>query len=353
MARGFSRPGDRFESRAPRGQTTDQLIARLAVRKPIPVIALIGADAYLRELCRNKIIDTFTDAASRDWNLSRMSVRNADWDEVFDRAQTLPMLSKCQVVVVEDVHAVEKLGDEARDRLVKSLEQYLASPASFTVLVLEADSLDGRQKFTKLLYEKAFTVALEITPESAVSLATQMARELGAALDRDAAELLVTSVNAEPARMRIELEKLATHAGSEARISKVDVESLVVAARKNTVWQLADLIVTRDGDAALKLLENLLREGEPAPMIVGALAFRYRMLIEGGGTNWGYSRPGQFGGSQAPSAQRASKEQLLEGLVALADADSDLKSSNPDPRATLEFLIARLALPATPAKPLK
>lgn len=348
MARRISRSVDRFESKTPRGHTTDQLIARLAAQKPIPVIALIGSDPYLRELCRNKIIDTFTDAASRDWNLSRMSVRSGGWDEVFDRVQTLPMLSQCQVVVVEDVQAIEKLGDESRDQIVKSLEQYLASPAGFTVLVLEADSLDGRQKFAKLLYEKAFTVALEITPESAVPLAMQMAREFGAAFDRDAAELLANAVNGEPARMRIELEKLATHAGSDARISKADVQSLVVAARKNTVWQLADLIAARNSNDALKLLENLLREGEPAPMIVGALAFRYRMLIEGGG-GWSYSRPGQFGGTPVPP-QRASKEQLLEGLVALADADSDLKSSNPNPRATLEFLIARLASPAAPAK---
>lgn len=349
MARGFSRSGDRFESKAPRGHTTDQLIARLAARKPVPVIVLVGTDPYLRDLCRNKIIDTFTDSASRDWNLSRISVRNTDWDEVFDRAQTLPMLSQCQVVVVEDVQSIEKLGDESRDRIVKSLEEYLASPASFTILVLEADSLDGRQKFTKVLQEKAFTVALEITPESAVPLAIQMARECGAELDRPAATLLADAVNAEPARMRIELEKLATYVGSEGRISKHDVERVVVAARKNTVWQLADFIAARNADAALKLLENLLREGEAAPMIVGALAYRYRELI-GGGTAWGYSKPGQFGGTPAPPAQRASKEQLLEGLVALADADSELKSSNPNPRATLEFLIARLAASPASAK---
>ncbi|HTU32522.1 MAG TPA: DNA polymerase III subunit delta [Candidatus Acidoferrum sp.] len=345
MARSFSRPAGRFESKGLRGHTTDQLIAKLAAHQPIPAIALIGIDPYLRELCRNKIIDTFTDPASRDWNLSRISVRHEDWDQVFDRAQTLPMLSTCQVVVVEDVQSIEKLGDESRDRIVKSLEQYLASPASFTVLVLEADSLDGRQKFTKVLHEKAFTVALEITPESAVPLAMQMARERGAELDRSAATLLVDAVNAEPGRMSIEIEKLATHAGSEGHISKDHIECLVVAARKNTVWQLADLIAEHKANAALTLLENLLREGEQPPMIVGALAFRYRMLIEGGGQSGGYSRPGQFGGMPMPPAQRASKAQLLRGLVALADADSELKSSNPDPRATLEFLIARLASP--------
>jgi hypothetical protein len=33
---------------------------------------------------------------------------------------------------------------------------------------------------------------------------------------------------------------------------------------------------------------------------------------------------------------------LVAGLIALADADDQLKSSNPNPRALMEFLIARL-----------
>lgn len=350
MARaGFSPSSNRFEPKGPRGSTTDQLIARLAAHKPIPAIALVGSDAYLRDLCRNKIIDSFTDPASREWNLSRLSVRDAGWDEVFDRAQTLPMLSKCQVVIVEDVHSIEKLGDDSRERIVKSMDRYLESPPAFTVLVIEADSLDGRQKFTKLIYEKTFTVDLQITPESAVSLAMQMARELGAELDRPAAALLADALNGEPARMRMELEKLASYAGTGGYIAKDDVERLVVSARKNTVWQLADLIAERNGDAALKLLENLVREGEQLPAIVGALAFRYRALIDGG-SGWNYSRQGQFG--SPGQAARASKKQMLAGLVALAEADSELKSNNPDPRATLEFLIARLAAvePATPRR---
>jgi hypothetical protein len=42
------------------------------------------------------------------------------------------------------------------------------------------------------------------------------------------------------------------------------------------------------------------------------------------------------------NAHRVPKADLLAGLVALADADSQLKSSNPNPRAFMEFLIARL-----------
>jgi DNA polymerase III delta subunit len=45
------------------------------------------------------------------------------------------------------------------------------------------------------------------------------------------------------------------------------------------------------------------------------------------------------------NAHRIPKNDLVAGLVALAEADSQLKSANPDPRALMEFLIARLAPP--------
>ena len=131
------------------------------------------------------------------------------------------------------------------------------------MLVLEADALDGRQKFSKLLSEKALVVELTIGSESAAALATQMAKDLGAEIDREAAALLAEILNGEPARIRIELEKLATYVQGRRRdITRADVEALVVAARKNTVWQLADMLASRKRDAALAFLDNLLREGE-------------------------------------------------------------------------------------------
>jgi DNA polymerase-3 subunit delta len=134
-----------------------------------------------------------------------------------------------------------------------------------------------------------------------------------------------------------------------------DVEALVVAARKNTVWQLTEMLASRNRAAALALLDNLLREGQQPVMIVGALAWMYRKLIEA------RDLPAHFSGFQASrplgmrpeaaetavrQAHRIPKKDLLAGLAALADADSRLKSSNPDPRATMEFLIARLGTSA-------
>ena len=153
---------------------------------------------------------------------------------------------------------------------------------------------------------------------------------------------------------------MGTGGQGQGRIATADVEALVVAARKNTVWQLAEMLGSRKRGAALAFLDNLLREGEQPVGIVGALAWSYRKLIEARDlpahtSGWEAARQLQMNPVAAEAAvrqaHRVAKQDLLAGLTALAEADSELKSSNPDPRAFMEFLIARLTSSAAAPMP--
>ncbi|HXN21058.1 MAG TPA: DNA polymerase III subunit delta [Candidatus Binatus sp.] len=334
--------------------STEKLIARLSTGKPVAAIVLLGTDSYLREMCRNKIIEACVPEAAREWALARISVPGSGWDEVLQRAQTMPMLANRQVIIVEGVESLEKLGEKTREEIVEALGKYFESPAPFSVLLFEAATMDRRQRYSKLLAEHALFVELTIGTESAASLATQMAKDCGAEIERDAAVLLADILNSGPSRMRIEIEKLATYVEKGQPITTSHVEELVLAARKNTVWQLADMLATRRRDSALAFLDNLLREGEEPIGLVGGITWMYRKLIEArdlpAGTN-GFQAARTLGMNPVAAetavrqAHRIPKKDLLAGLVALAEADSQLKSSNPNPRALLEFLIVQLTSP--------
>ena len=346
------------------------MIERLAKGKPVPAIVLEGTDPYLREMCRNKIIDAYVPEPLRDWALGRVTVRGGDWSEIFQRAETMPMLAPCQVLLVDGAESIQSRakdgdesddeddGDDPRKETLKALAEYLAKPAPFTVIVFEVPKLDHRQRLYKVLAENAVIVELTLGNESAAALAEQMAKELGAEIERPAANLLAEIVNSEPARIRVEMQKLAAYAQGRGRITSADVEELVPKARKNTVWQLADMLATRRRADAFAFLENLLREGEEPIGLVGVLAWMYRKLIEA------RDLPAGMNGFQAArslrmrpdaaeaavrNAHRIPKKDLLAGLLALAEADSQLKSSNPNPRALMEFLIARLTSSASSA----
>ena len=344
----------------------EKLIEKLAKGKPVGAIVLEGSDPYLRDLCRDKIVESYVPEPMRDWALARISVRGGDWSEMFQRAETMPMLAPCQVVLIDGAETIQGRakdgdardaddddsgGDDPRKDTLKAFADYLEKPAPFTVLVFEVPKLDHRQRLYKILAEHALIVELTLGNESAASLAAQMAKDLGAEIDRPAATLLADILNSEPARIQLEMQKLASYVQSRGRITTADVEELVVAARQNTVWQLADMLATRRRDAALEFLDNLLREGEEPIGLVGVLAWMYRKLIEA------RDLPAHTSGFQAArtlgmrpdaaeaavrNAHRISKQDLINGLIALAEADNQLKSSNPNPRALMEFLIARL-----------
>jgi len=329
---------------------TAQLLEKIGKGKAVPAIVLMGSDPYLRDLIRTKLREAYVPDGAQDWAIARMSASDG-MEQVVQRAQTLPMLSPRQLVYVEEVERIERLGEKARDEAVETLEQYLSDPAPFTILVLETEKLDNRQRLAKMLTAKAVMVSLEVTREDALALTDSMARELGSAIDRDAAALLVEILNAEPARIRTELEKLSLYTLEKKRITTADVDLLVISAEKQTVWQLTDMLATRQRAEAMQFLDSLLREGEQPAGIVGALAWMYRKLIEArelpAGTN-GFSaaRALQMRPQSAEMALRQSRQMkvpaMRRGLQALAEADSDLKSGIANPRAVMEFLIARL-----------
>jgi len=353
----------------------EKLLEKLAKGRPVGAIVLEGSDPYLRDICRDKIIDSYVPEPMRDWALARISVRGGDWSEIFQRAETMPMLAPCQVVLIDGAETIQGRakdgdaseaddddsgGDDPRKNTLKAFAEYLEKPAPFTVLVFEVPKLDRRQRLYKIFAEKALIVELTLGNESAASLAAQMAKDLRAEIERPAATLLADILNSEPARIQLEIQKLASYVQGRGRITAADVEELVVAARKNTVWQLADMLATRRRDAALEFLDNLLREGEEPIGLVGVLAWMYRKLIEA------RDLPADTSGFQAArtlgmrpdaaeaavrNAHRIPKQDLIAGLIALAEADNQLKSSNPNPSALMEFLIARLTSSASSSAP--
>jgi DNA polymerase-3 subunit delta len=335
----------------------EELLARLEKGKLIPAILLLGEEPYLRDSCRAQLIEKFVPEASRAWAVSRYSAHRGETQAAVDQAQTLPMLSPQQVVFLEEAEAIEKLGEKNREEAVAQLDAYLENPAPFTVLVVEASALDQRMKLGKLLAEKTLVVEVGLGENlgerqaAAVALARAIAKEESVEFEKGAAEDLAEFVAADLMRLKTEIDKLATFAAERKMIRRLDVSALVISEKTTTVWELADMLASRQAKKALEFLDRLLRDGEePLPML-GAMTWMYRKLIEAsevkGVTNgWQAARALGMRPEQAElalqNARKISKGRLLSGLSALQRADDRLKRGGEDARAVMEFLITEL-----------
>jgi len=337
--------------------SAEELLGRLEKGKPVPAILLLGEEPYLRDSCRAMLIERFVPEAARTWAVSRYSADRGETQAALDQAQTMAMLSPVQVVFLEETEAIEKLGEKNREEAVAQLGAYLEDPAPFTVLVVEATGLDQRMKLGKLLAEKTLVVECGLGENAgerqtaAVALARAMAKEEGVEFERGAAEDLAEFVAADLLRLKTEIEKLATYAAERKLIRQEDVSALVISEKTTTVWELADMLASRQTKKALEFLDRLLRDGEePLPML-GAMAWMYRKLIEAsevkGVTNgWQAARALGMRPERAElalqNARKISKGRLLGGLSALQKADDRLKRGGEDARAVMEFLITEL-----------
>src|SRR5450631_1044466 len=345
--------------------SSQELLARLKDGKLIPALLLLGDEPYLRDACRKILTETFVAEAARDWGVSRYSADRGETQRALEQAQTLPMLSRQQVVFLEDVEKVEKLGEKNRDAAVEQVEGYLKDPAPFTVLVLEASALDQRMKLAKLLAEKTLVVDVSLgeNPEqrlaTAVTLAKALAIEEKVEFEKGAAEDLAEFVAADLMRLKTEIVKLATYVGERKMIRRQDVSALVISQKTTTVWELADLLASRQTKMALEFLERLLRDGEEPLQLLGALTWMYRKLIEasevrGVSNGWQAARALGMRPEQAElalqSARKIGKPRLLNGLAALKVADSRLKGGANDTQAALEFLLVELSGAGSAAK---
>ena len=337
--------------------SAEELLRRLEKGKPIPAILLLGEEPYLRDACRTLLIERFVAEAARAWAVSRYSADRGETQAALDQAQTMAMLSPQQVVFLEDVEAIEKLGEKNRDEAVAQLGAYLEDPAPFTVLVVEATALDQRMKLGKLLAEKTLVVECGLGEKpverqaAAVALAQALGKEQGVEFEKGAAEDLAEFVAADLMRLKTEIDKLATFAAGKKVIGRADVSALVISEKTTTVWELADLLASRQPKKALDFLDRLLRDGEEPLSLLGAMTWMYRKLIEASEvkdvTNgWQAARALGMRPEQAElalqNARKISKPRLLAGLHALRNADDRLKGSGAEPRTVMEFLVTEL-----------
>jgi DNA polymerase III subunit delta len=336
--------------------STAQLKEKLGKGKPPAALLLLGDEPYLRDACRAQLIETYVPEAARTWALSRYSAERGETQAALEQAQSLPMLAKQQVIFLEEAEAIEKLGEKAREEAVEQLVAYLNDPAPFSVLVIEAEKLDMRMQLGKKLAELALVVDVGLGDRvedrvAAVGLAKALAKERDVEFEKGAAEDLAEFVSGDLMRLKTEVEKLTTYAAQRKLIGRADVSSMVISEKTTTIWEVADLIASRQPRKALEFIERLLRDGEEPVMMVGGLAWMYRKLIEASeirvANGWQAARALGMRPEQAElaiqSSRKIPKQRLLDGLLALQEADSRLKGGAQDPRITMEFLVWRLS----------
>ena len=106
------------------------------------------------------------------------------------------------------------------------------------------------------------------------------ARAQGHRIAPEVARTLVGAVGDDLRTLASEIDKLGTYVGAGREIRLEDVEALTPISRQAKVFDLTDALARRDTAMALRLLHELLAQGESPLGIVALTAFQTRALMQ-------------------------------------------------------------------------
>jgi DNA polymerase-3 subunit delta len=350
-----------------------------------PGYVLAGDEVFLLDRCRAAVLKAFVPPDLRDYCLSDLDLAETSIFEVLDRAQTPSLMAPFQVIFVRNVKQLYTRG--AKKDEFAALDRYFRSPNPQALVIFVADflripsdvrrmELDDRNRFERLTETLGRVAAAtgmvelaRVNEEDAMRWAVATAQEGGARMDPDAARELVDALGADMMLINSELEKLLLYTLGRGRITLGDVETMVLAAKQRSLYELTDAISARDRVRALALLHGLLNSsdaGEDAAighLYMLAKTFRQMLVIleknvRDSRAIWqalwqGFRMPPFAADDLIRQARRyKNRRDLTRALRLIARADLELRSSPPDKRLVLERLVYELASEPKPASPL-
>ena len=197
-----------------------------------------------------------------------------------NQAMTPPFGMGSRLVWLVDTPLCQRCPEDLYGELERTLPNL---PETSVLLLTTSHKPDSRLKVTKLLQKYAEVREFSVIPpwktDLLVKQVQQAAKEVGIKLTPGATELLAESVGNDTRQLYGELEKLRLY-GSHSRqaLDERAIATLVTTSTQNTL-QLGSAIRQGQTAHALDLIADLLRQNQPALMIVKSLVGQFRTWL--------------------------------------------------------------------------
>ncbi len=350
----------------------DRFVAEVKERKTKPLYLFIGDEAFFRKRCREAVLRFLIPSDMLEFSLYDFDLSETEIAEVLDRARTPSLMAPFQVFFVRGVK--DLYGRGSHDDEFDAIKAYAENPNPDAMIIFVADhvsipsdprkmDMTDRDRYGRIketLGEFCETIELARVEEGeAVKWITEQAGNEGVKVDTDAARELVDALGGDMMLVSNELEKLTLYVGEKKRITLGDVETMVLAAKQRSLYELTDAISAKDRVKALEILDAILSSGDGEEAAIGHLymlakTFRQMLVIferkvRDSRMLWqalwqGFRVPPFAAEDIIRQARRyQSRRELSRALRLIARADLALRSNPPSKRMVLENLVLELS----------
>ncbi len=349
----------------------DHFVSELESHKLRPAYVFVGDEAFFRKRFRDAIIEHLVPRDLRDFSLFEFDLAENDLAEVLDRARTPSLMAPFQVFFVRGVKNL--FGRGSNEEKLAAIEDYCKNPNPDALLVFVADHIsipadvrrmemqdkERYQRIRETMGPYCGIVELARVEEGeAVRWISDFCTSRAVKIDADGARELVDALGGDMMMISNELEKLMLYVGARNRITLGDVETMVLAAKQRSLYELTDAISSKDRVRALEVLDAMLSSGDGEEAAIGhiymlAKTFRQMLVILERNVRdqrmlwaalWQGFRVPPFAADDIIKQARRykSRRDLTRAIRLVAKADLALRSNPVSKRMVLERLVMDL-----------
>ena len=357
----------------------ERFVSEVEARKLRPVYVFVGDEVFFRKQCRDAILRSLVPTDLREFSLFDFDLAETDLAEVLDRARTPSLMAPFQILFVRGVKTLFGRGSNSNEEKLNAIEQYCKDPNPDAVVIFVADHIsipaDARrmdltdkeryERIRETLGRYCAIVELGRVEESeAVRWIQEYCLTREVKIEPDAGRELVDSLGGDMMMVSNELEKLILYVGEKKRVTLGDVETMVLAAKQRSLYELTDAISSRDRTRALEMLDAVLSSGDGDEAAIGHLymlakTFRQMLVILERNVRdqrmlwaalWQGFRVPPFAADDIIRQARRykSKRELTRAIRLVSKADLALRSNPPSRRLILEKLVLDLTAEPKP-----
>ncbi|MCB1136451.1 MAG: DNA polymerase III subunit delta, partial [Chlamydiia bacterium] len=248
-----------------------------------PVTLVLAKDDYERKQAIEAAL-----ALCKGWDVKRFEGDCVQRGPLFDELNAMPFLGLGSCILLHDVDKLDKGTADA-------LADYVERPNRAVRFFMDASALPPKSKLVKLCEEHAVLCSIpELRPwekeQQIEGWIRSFVKAEGRAIDGPAASMLARQLGTDKQLLEGEIEKLLCYVGERKAITVDDVTAICACVNLDTVWQLGEVLLRRDGGKALSITRKLFADGMTFLTLLWQVrgqfqtSFQICSIMDGGGS---------------------------------------------------------------------
>lgn len=220
-----------------------------------PLYFILAKESFVRD----EAIQLLEQKLTGEWR--NFEAKRLEPEQLNDEIHSFSFFSKQKCIHIRNIQDLGKPVQQILEELIEKQPRDVR-------LILSGETWNRATKFYKNSEKQG--IVLDIAEEKSWEKEGSMQQWLivraaqdGFNLRPDAAQLMVQQIGTDSSFLSQELYKVCTFAGKRTEITIQDVSAICDVVNIQTIWQLGDALMQRDGASAIRIGKGLLAEGLP------------------------------------------------------------------------------------------